>query len=173
MAEKNIFVYKLSLLLNISDFSLFFMYKTATLPEKGHPSFAVSPSKNWEPLKSPPFFFENLVGGLTPPEKAGSQKQEFTFYFWKTIYLSTEPFKIGDAPGIVQSIEDAFEGIENKSLTDKLVKINFNRVSHNLGKHKHIAKLLKEKATLLHVIRPNWSTVLNIRLSLLWRMHLK
>ena len=58
MAEKNIFVYKFSLSLNISDFSLFFMHKTATFPEKVYPSFPVTPSKNSEPLKParPPFF---------------------------------------------------------------------------------------------------------------------
>ena len=33
MTEKNIFVYKLCLLLNISDFSFFYV-KTATFPEK-------------------------------------------------------------------------------------------------------------------------------------------
>ena len=114
MAEKNIFVYKLSLSLNISDFSLFFMYKTATFSEKVYPSFPVTPSKNSEPLKPtrPLFFFENLVWGLTPPEKAGSQKQEFTFYFWKTIYLSTEPFKIGDAPGIVKVLRMPLKGLK-------------------------------------------------------------
>ena len=37
MPEKNIFVYKLSLSLNISDFSLFFV-KTATALEKVTPS---------------------------------------------------------------------------------------------------------------------------------------
>ena len=39
-------------------------------------------------------------------------------------YLSTEPVKIADTPRIVQSIEDIFEIIGNKSFTDKLVGIN-------------------------------------------------
>ena len=46
MTEKNIFVYKLSLSLNISDFSSFFNVKIATPREKCHPLF---PSKS--PLK--------------------------------------------------------------------------------------------------------------------------
>ena len=42
MTEKNIFVYKLFLLLNISDFSLFFNVKTAT-PRNDHPLFSSNP----------------------------------------------------------------------------------------------------------------------------------
>ena len=39
-------------------------------------------------------------------------------------YLSIEPVKIADTPRIVQSIEDIFERIGNKSFTDKLVGLN-------------------------------------------------
>ena len=42
MTEKNIFVYKLFLLLNISDFSLFFNVKNAT-PGNGHLLFSSNP----------------------------------------------------------------------------------------------------------------------------------
>ena len=48
MTEKTIFVYKLFLSLNISDFGLFFMQKLhPSPPEKSHPhSFLATPSKN-------------------------------------------------------------------------------------------------------------------------------
>ena len=61
--EKNIFVYKLFLSLNISDFSYVF-HKNTTLPEKGHPPVSQQhSSKNWGPVYSP--LFENLVWGST------------------------------------------------------------------------------------------------------------
>ena len=47
MTKKNIFVYKLFLSLNISNFSLFFVSKLQPLPEKGHPFFPSNP-----PLKT-------------------------------------------------------------------------------------------------------------------------
>ena len=48
MTEKNIFVYKLFLSLNISDFSLMFYVKTATPPEKGQlPLSQQPPSKEF------------------------------------------------------------------------------------------------------------------------------
>ena len=46
MTWKNIFAYQLFLSLNISDFSLLFYVKIASLPRKGHPSFHPTPSKN-------------------------------------------------------------------------------------------------------------------------------
>ena len=67
-------------------------------------------------------------------------------------YLSIEPLKIADTPTILQSIEDAFERIRNKSFTDKLVGINVNRTSVNLGKHTGLGKLVQEKDTWLLVI---------------------
>ena len=54
MTEKNIFVCKTFLSLNISDFSLFFIQKLQPLPLKVTPSFPAAPSKNWDPVKSPP-----------------------------------------------------------------------------------------------------------------------
>ena len=67
MTEKNIF--KVFLSLNISDFSLFFMYKLQPPPpEKGHPHFPSNPLLKIEVLSAhPPPRFENLVGGSTPP----------------------------------------------------------------------------------------------------------
>ena len=64
MTEKNIFVYKLFLLLNISDFILFFMYKLQP-PEKSHPLFPINPPLKIEILSTPPPVFENCrkVGG--------------------------------------------------------------------------------------------------------------
>ena len=56
------FVYKLSLSLNISDFSFFIMYKLQPLSEKYHPPLSQQPSsKNWDLFKSP--LSGNLVGG--------------------------------------------------------------------------------------------------------------
>ena len=52
----------------ISDFYLFFIWKLYPLPWKKSPSsFPGTPSKSWGPVKPPPSFFENLVGGSTPP----------------------------------------------------------------------------------------------------------
>ena len=49
-------------------------------------------------------------------------------------YLSIEPVKITDPPWIVQSIEDTFERIGNKSFTDKLVRIYVDGASINIEK---------------------------------------
>ena len=54
MTEKNIFVYKLFFLLNISDFSLFFNVKNAT-PGNGHPLFSSNPLLKIEILQRLPF----------------------------------------------------------------------------------------------------------------------
>ena len=71
MTKKIIFIYKLLLSLNVSDFSFFYV-KTATPPWKKSPPFSQQPpSKNWDPVKPPPFFL-NLVGGSTPlPQQKG------------------------------------------------------------------------------------------------------
>ena len=47
-------------------------------------------------------------------------------------YLIIAPVQTADTPGIVQSIEDAFERIGNKSFTDKMVGINVEGASLNL-----------------------------------------
>ena len=52
----------------------------------------------------------------------------------------------------MQSIEDAFERIGNKSSTNKLMEINVNGASVNLGKHREVGKLVLEKNTWLQVI---------------------
>ena len=73
MTEKNIFVYKLFLSLNISDlcclFDLCFLWKNCNPPEKNHPSFPATPSKYCDPVK--PLLFENLIGGPPPRRKGG------------------------------------------------------------------------------------------------------
>ena len=68
MTEKNNFAYKLFLLLNISDFNLFFMWQLHPPPphEKSHPLFPCNLPLKVEVL-SIPTLFENLVGGSTPP----------------------------------------------------------------------------------------------------------
>ena len=54
MTEKNIFVYKLFLLLNISDFSFFFVKIATKLWKKLPPLFQQPPFQSWSPVK-PPF----------------------------------------------------------------------------------------------------------------------
>ena len=56
MTEKNIFVYKHFLSLNISDFSLIFFCKTANPPEKSYPLF----SSNL-PLKVEVLFLDKII----------------------------------------------------------------------------------------------------------------
>ena len=69
MTDKNMFAYKLYFLLNISDFSLFFMWKLQP-PWKKSPPFSQQPlSKRWDLVKPPNF--ENLVGGSTCPAEKG------------------------------------------------------------------------------------------------------
>ena len=73
MTEKNIFVYKLFMLLNISNLSLFvcFFCKNCTpTPWKNLPPiFQQPPSQSWSSVKPP--FFENLVRGSIPPSPPG------------------------------------------------------------------------------------------------------
>ena len=69
MTEKNIFAYKLFLLLNVLDFNLFFR-ENCNPPEKSLPLFPSNPSLKVEVLSNPPLF-ENLVGGSTPPCRKG------------------------------------------------------------------------------------------------------
>ena len=72
MTQKNIFVYKLFLSLNFSNFT-YFLYKNSNPWKNLPPSFPETPFKNWDPVK--PQLFENLVGGLTPQQKGGSCTQ--------------------------------------------------------------------------------------------------
>ena len=72
MTEKNIFVYKLFLSLNISDFSFF--YVKLQSPWKNLPPLFSQqlPSQSWGPAKPfppPPPPFENFVGGSTLQQK--------------------------------------------------------------------------------------------------------
>ena len=56
MTEKNIFVYRLFLSLNISDFSSFLCKNCNPHPGKSHPTLSQQPpSKNWSPVNSPLF----------------------------------------------------------------------------------------------------------------------
>ena len=73
MTEKNIFVYILFLLLNISDFSLVFFGEIATPPlKKVITHFSSNPSVKVEFLSTPFPYLENLVGLIYPPaERAG------------------------------------------------------------------------------------------------------
>ena len=68
MTEKRIFVYKLFLSLNISNFSLLLCKKLTPRPEKGHPLSKLRSCQ--APL------FENLVGGSTPSPRLA--KEGFT-----------------------------------------------------------------------------------------------
>ena len=67
-------------------------------------------------------------------------------------YLSIEPVEITDAPRILQSSNDTFERIRNKSLTNKAVGSNVDGASVILGKHRRVGKLVQEKATWLQFI---------------------
>ena len=71
MTEKNIFVYNILLPVNISDF--IFYVKMLPPWKRPPPSFPATPSKNWDPVKPPLPFFENLVGGSTSPAEKGVQ----------------------------------------------------------------------------------------------------
>ena len=72
MTKKHIFVYNLFHSLNISHFSLVFMYKLQPPPppKKVTHSPSKPPYKN-EVLPSPPPLSENLVGSSTPPAERG------------------------------------------------------------------------------------------------------
>ena len=73
MIEKNIFVYKPFLLLNISDLSLFFFKKKLQPlpPEKDYSPLFQQPPLKLEVLSNSPPLFENLVGGSTFPSRKG------------------------------------------------------------------------------------------------------
>ena len=52
------------------------MYKLPPSPEKSHPSFQATPSKNRDPVNPAPLLFENLVGGSTLPPPRGDAHYE-------------------------------------------------------------------------------------------------
>ena len=74
MTEKNIFVYKLFLLSNISDLSLFFFCKNCNLPLKKVTSlFSSNPPLKVEVLSRPPFLkIWDKVHPLPPQQKGGA-----------------------------------------------------------------------------------------------------
>ena len=53
---------------------------------------------------------------------------------------------VANAPGIVHSIKDAFKGANWKDFIDKLVGMNVDVASMNLGIYKAVGMFLKEKA---------------------------
>ena len=69
MTKKNIFVYKLFLYLNISDFSLLFMWRMQTPRGKKSPFVSQQrPSKKWDPVK--PHFWK-FGRRLDPSQQRG------------------------------------------------------------------------------------------------------
>ena len=95
MTDKNIFVYKPFLSLNISDFSfsVYFLYKNCTPPSWKHPYLSLQPpsetlkSKNWDPVK--PLLFENVVEGSTPYEVC-LNLTIMTQFIWAPLFKSCE-----------------------------------------------------------------------------------
>ena len=59
-----------------------------------------------------------------------------------------QTINVANAPRIVASIEDAFKQVNCKDFMDKLVGINVDGASVNLGTHKGVGTLLKEKKPL-------------------------
>ena len=72
-------VYNLFLSLNISDFSLFLIWKQQ---QKVNPLFPATHSLTWDPAKPTPCFFKNLVGGSTPPtpSRKSSEQQKLSYH---------------------------------------------------------------------------------------------
>ena len=92
---KNIFVYKLFLSLNISDFSLFFC-KNCNPLKKITPSFpATPPSQSWGPVKPPPPLppqpFKNLVGRSTPSLPLSRKWGVYTMDFFTQKVFTSYP----------------------------------------------------------------------------------
>ena len=67
-------------------------------------------------------------------------------------YLSIETLNVANAPGIVASIEDAVKRVSCKDFMDKLVGINVNGASVNLGRYKGMDTFLKEKSPWIQVM---------------------
>ena len=60
-------------------------------------------------------------------------------------YLCIGPTNVANALGIVPSIENAFKRVKWKDFIDKLVGINVDGASTNIGEQKSVGTLLKEK----------------------------
>ena len=109
MTEKNIFVYKLFLSLNNSNFSLFFflfLVKLQSPLKKVTPSFPATPSQKLRSCQVPPPLFENLVGGSTPPaERRGCTLCTHLHYLISSLsHLCWEIEFYQDFPLIFQSL---------------------------------------------------------------------
>ena len=63
-------------------------------------------------------------------------------------YLSIETINVANAPEIVPLIQDAFQQVNCKDFMDKLVGINVDGASVNLGKHKDVGTVAKSKKPL-------------------------
>ena len=63
-------------------------------------------------------------------------------------YLNIKTINVTSAPEIVASIVDTFKRVSCKNFKDKSVGINIDGASANLGKHKGVGTLLKEKKPL-------------------------
>ena len=74
MTEKKISVFKLFFVIKYFRFYFIFYVKIATPWKKLSTSFSPTPSKSWGPIKPP--FFEDLVGGSTPPSRKGGAHYE-------------------------------------------------------------------------------------------------
>ena len=70
--EQRILVYKLFLSLNISDFSLSFVKKLQPPWKKSPPLSQQPPSKNWGPVKPPPFWKSGRRFNPPPPFLLGA-----------------------------------------------------------------------------------------------------
>ena len=67
-------------------------------------------------------------------------------------YVSIESIKNANAEGVKKSIEDTFQGLGVTSLENRLVGINLNRASVNMGRNHGIATILKESLPWLEVV---------------------
>ena len=81
-----------------------------------------------------------------------SQEQELFYVLFvhegklRVTFLDIETPKSGDAEGVLNYIAKAFKGIGLDNFTDRLLCINVDGASVNLGKHRGVAARLKEMA---------------------------
>ena len=109
MTEKNIFVYKLSLPLNISYFSLFFV-KTATPPppEKSYPLFSSNLPLKVEVLSSPPSFWK-FGRRFNPPSRKGGRGAHYEVGLTRSVSQQSKyPFLWLD------NVKENFQYLKNK-----------------------------------------------------------
>ena len=86
MREKNIFAYKLFLLLNLSDLNLFFMSKLQpTPPRKNSPPLSQQPPLKVEVLSSPPLHPVETRGGGAHYVKLKISKQALRTASWHAL----------------------------------------------------------------------------------------